>query len=55
MKKVFVLLTLLISNVLFSQPAAPQTPVPLDGGLGILFLAGVVYTIKVNGEKGDGS
>lgn len=48
MKRTYLLLTLLfVAGYVMAQPQPPDTPVPVDGGLSLLLLAGGALGYKV--------
>lgn len=46
MKRTILTILLLVPLFIYAQPRPPITPVPLDGGLIALLVAGAAYGIK---------
>lgn len=50
-KKMLIIAFLLMAAKLYAQPLPPSNPVPLDGGLFWISVAGVMYGISKSNSK----
>ncbi|MCC5917597.1 MAG: hypothetical protein JJU02_09765 [Cryomorphaceae bacterium] len=53
MKRIVFYFILFIPILMHAQPTPPNSPAPIDGGLGILLAAGLAYGVKKVREQNN--